>query len=175
MELCEASLNQYFFLDDDPAKYKGSIPSDKEAFIQLAEGLNYIHSMGLVHRDVKPDNVLISVDPKTGSVALKWSDFGLCRPVNERGTYTASGVKGTMDWFAPEILKMIEEDKYSSSGNVKRGTIKSDTFAAGAVFFYILSGGNHPFGMGVSIASNIRDSKPANLQGNSLKLLFIPL
>jgi len=164
LELCEASLDYYFLPDDHPKKYKGSIPSDKDAFIQLAEGLHYIHSKGLVHRDVKPGNVLISTNSsnKDDSVLLKWSDFGLCRPVNERGTYTASGIKGTMDWLAPEILMMMED---SPDGLIKRGTIKSDTFSAGAVFFYILSGGNHPFGKGFSIPSNICFNKDVNRIG----------
>ena len=41
---------------------------------------------------------------------LKIFDFGLDRTTNERGTNTASGVKGTQDYIAPELLKLIDSD-----------------------------------------------------------------
>ncbi len=159
-------MDYCFLSDDDVTKYNRPIPSDKDAFIQMAEGLDYIHSNKLVHRDVKPSNILISTNSTTGLVLLKWSDFGLCRHVSERGTYTPSGIKGTEKWLAPEILIMRNE--YLSGHNTKRGTIKSDTFAAGAVFFYLLSGGNHPFGKDIDIVLNIRNGKSVNMKGNFL-------
>ena len=168
LELCDASLDYYFLPDAHKNKYNGHIPSDRDAFIQMAEGLDYIHSEGLVHRDVKPGNVLISII-NDNSVLLKWSDFGLSKPVNERGTYTSSGVKGTYDWLAPEILKMMEDDPddTNTGDSPKRGTIKSDTFSAGEVFFYMLSGGNHPFGQlkSYSIPSNVVADKRVNMKG----------
>ena len=63
---------------------------------QLAIGLEHIHEQGLVHRDLKPENVLIWVSPKNGEVLMKWADFGLSKSVNERGTFSMSGVKGPM-------------------------------------------------------------------------------
>ena len=59
-----------------------------------------------------------------------------------------------------------------SGHNTKRGTIKSDTFAAGAVFFYLLSGGNHPFGKDIDIVLNIRNGKSVNMKGNFLSNQF---
>ncbi len=71
-------MDYYFLPDANKKKYNGPIPSDRDAFIQMAKGLDYIHSEGLVHRDVKPGNVLISTTDKY--VLLKWSDFGLSKP-----------------------------------------------------------------------------------------------
>jgi serine/threonine protein kinase len=137
---------------------------ETEVLLQLAKGLQYIHQMGLVHRDIKPENVLISSDSTTQRVVMKWADFGLSKQVNERGTFTMSGVRGTLDYFAPEILNLLDEE--SSTGNEvqKRGTVKSDVFAEGLVFGYFLSGGVHPFGtLSHQIQTNLRTNEPANL------------
>ena len=88
MELCAASLDQIFL---DPKKYNGpNLPHYTTVVLQLAEGLEYIHSKNLIHRDIKPGNVLIYVDSTDGKITMKWADFGLSRTVNERGTYTMS-------------------------------------------------------------------------------------
>jgi len=169
LELCEAALNQLFLPDSNPKKYTGPFPSDKDAFIQLSEGLFYIHSNGFVHRDVKPGNVLISLKSNSEESMLKWSDFGLSKPVNERGTFSNSGVKGTRDWLSPEILKIMQANPNDTTNeNSKRGTIKSDTYALGEVFFYIISGGNHPFGQldDFSIPKNVVADYKINMEGN---------
>jgi serine/threonine-protein kinase/endoribonuclease IRE1 len=125
------------------------MPPEAEVLLQLAKGLEHIHKNELVHRDIKPENVLIWVNPQTNQVLMKWADFGFSKQVNERGTFvTMSGVKGTLDYFAPELLKLLDEDSSdSSTENVvqKRRTVKSDVFAEGLVFGYFLSEGVHPF------------------------------
>lgn len=122
-----------------------------------------------MHRDVKPGNVLISLKSNNRKTSvLKWSDFGLSKPVNERGTFSNSGVKGTRDWLSPEILKMVLADPSDTiNNNSKRGTIKSDTYALGEVFFYIISGGNHPFGQfdDFSIPKNVVADYKINMEG----------
>ena len=96
MELCAASLDQCYLPDKDIKKYKGALPSDEQVLLQMAEGLNYIHSMNLVHRDIKPENILISMSKP---VLIKLADFSLCKPVNQRGTFSLSGIKGTQYWM----------------------------------------------------------------------------
>ncbi|KZR96588.1 Uncharacterized protein APZ42_008992, partial [Daphnia magna] len=92
LELCDASLDQLFLGSDDPRKYNGPMPPDIVVFLQLALGLEYIHSNQLIHRDIKPANILISVrsTDRSDEVTIKWADFGLSRAVNERGTFTLS-------------------------------------------------------------------------------------
>lgn len=89
LELCSASLDQCFLTDRDPKKYKGPLPSDVEVVLQLAKGLEYIHSKKMVHRNIKPENVMISA---TNPVLIKWSDFGLCKPVSHKGTFSMNGL-----------------------------------------------------------------------------------
>ncbi len=77
----------------------GALPSDRvaEIGIALADGLGYVHSQGLIHRDVKPANVLISAD---GRVHL--ADFGIARLVDASHITNAGEVVGTPAYFAPE-------------------------------------------------------------------------
>jgi len=73
---------------------------------------------------------------------MKLSDFGFVKKTTSRGSFTQSGLKGTDKWMAPEILELIDDIITSA---LPHGTIKSDTFAAGCVFFYFLTRGKHPF------------------------------
>ncbi|EFX83046.1 hypothetical protein DAPPUDRAFT_240627 [Daphnia pulex] len=141
LELCDASLDKLFLQESDPKKYSGPMPPNAKVLLQLAKGLEYIHEMGLVHRDIKPENVLISLNSTTQQVVMKWADFGFSKQVNERGTFTMSGVKGTLDYFAPELLKLLDDDSSTENEVQKRGTVKSDIFAEGLVFGYFISEG----------------------------------
>jgi serine/threonine-protein kinase/endoribonuclease IRE1 len=162
LELCAGTLTDYC-----EKKYKGpQLPPDAKVLYQIANGLHYIHSQNLVHRDVKPDNILISM---TTPVQMKLSDFGFVKKTSHRGTFTQqSGLKGTEKWMAPEILelviKMEESSRDSTSEELPHGTIQSDTFAAGCVFFYFLTRGKHPFGNSYQIIpGNILNNKPIEL------------
>ncbi len=153
LELCKASLDQVFLPDDDPQKYRGPrLPHHSEVLLQLAKGLAYIHSQHFIHGDIKPSNVLISVD-HSPNVTMKWSDFSKSKPVDKRGeyeietegivgTFSISGLSGVMNWMAPELLDV----DCRSINEIKRGTVKSDVFAEGLLFAYYLGGGVHPYG-----------------------------
>ena len=159
LERCKASLDQLFPANSNIPKYDGPrLPYHFTVLHQLASGLEYIHSKNLVHRDVKPENVLIHVDSDE-KVTMKWADFGLSKEINERGTFTMSGVKGSMSWMAPELLKERNQGR-NNPGHKARGTVKSDVFAEGCVFGYFLSDGIHPFGdADYEIPSNIAKNK----------------
>ena len=163
-ELCDASLDKLFLNDEHPRKYRGPMPSAEDVLYQLALGLEYIHKMRLIHRDIKPQNVLIKVNA-TNEVSMKWAGFGSSKSANKRGTCSMSGVRGTYNFFAPEILKMLEEFEKtnSESGTLPRRSVKSDVFAEALVFGYFLSGGLHLFGSIYNIESNIIKNNPVNL------------
>ena len=178
LELCLSSLDKLFLPDGHASKYSGpAIPSDLTVLLELALGLEYIHSRQLAHRDIKPDNVLIALEAEnTGrsqQVVMKWADFGLSKPVNERGTYSMSGFRGNLCWMAPELLNALDlEDQGVAASNdmeneenqAQRGNIKSDVFAAGCVFGYYLLRGTHPYGSRrVEIQNNITNNILKNL------------
>jgi serine/threonine protein kinase len=95
---------------------------------------------------------------------MKLSDFGLVKKVSSRGTFSQSKLKGTVNWMAPEMLELLDDDSRDSTPKeLPHGTIQSDTFAAGCVFFYFLTGGKHPFGNNVTVPANILQNKPGNL------------
>jgi serine/threonine-protein kinase len=90
---------------------------------QISEGLGYAHSRGVVHRDVKPANIMVGT-----SGQVKLLDFGLAR-VATRETITRRGViLGTPDYMSPEQAMGKPVDH------------RSDVFSAGAVFYELLTG-----------------------------------
>lgn len=118
------------------------LPPDMVALLQMAKGLNYIHSKNLVHSDIKPANILISTSTPA---QLKLSDFGFAKKVNEKGNYTLSGKKGTRCWMAPEVYGTRDSKRRVITRGLKRGDLRSDIFSLGCVFYYFLTRGEHPF------------------------------
>ncbi len=132
--------------------YKGpEIGDEKEILHQITQGLAYLHRIGIVHRDIKPNNIFIWV-PSTENAQdllkpkMKLADFGLSKfkkmeDGEEFSTLTyPHGAKG---WMAPELLIRSSrvENKTISYG------FSVDIFPLGCVFGYTLSeGGKHPFG-----------------------------
>lgn len=93
---------------------------------QIAEGLSYAHTLNVVHRDVKPDNIFILDD---GSVKL--TDFGIARVADLEATnLTKTGVMlGTLAYVSPEQLQ-----------NAKTVDHRADIFSLGVVTYEALSG-----------------------------------
>ncbi|XP_046634001.1 serine/threonine-protein kinase/endoribonuclease IRE1-like isoform X1 [Daphnia pulicaria] len=158
LELCLCSLYQYC---------KGQfincpMPSDATVLLDIAEGLLYVHSKGLAHRNIDPKNILIS---STHPVTVMLADFGLSKPVRigtnsfsvSRDRQNAQG--NNLCWMAPELLDHPDDEAFSE----KRGSVASDIFSTGCVFFFYLKPGCHPFGNGsISTVKNISEGNPVN-------------
>ncbi len=100
-----------------------------EAAAQILDGLAHAHSRGIVHRDVKPSNVLLLDDEQ---VSIRLLDFGLAR-FDEAETLTAVGdVPGTLAYISPERLR----------GEEARPA--SDVWGVGILLWEALAG-KHPF------------------------------
>ena len=100
-----------------------------EAAAQILDGLAHAHGRGIVHRDVKPSNVLVLDEER---VSIRLLDFGLAR-FDEAETLTAVGdVPGTLAYISPERLRGAEAEP------------ASDVWAVGVVLWEALAG-KHPF------------------------------
>jgi serine/threonine protein kinase len=154
LERCLTSLHDYCCV---PQLYHEIVPmsSDQEVLLQMAQGLHYIHLQKLIHRDVKPRNILISYD---NPAVIKWADFGMSRAVvTGSKTFSWSKLQGTDRWLAPELITATQEKKI-------KGSQKCDIFSLGCVFFFFLIPGVHPFGGGDdhSTKNNIKDNNRVN-------------
>ncbi|MDM2349574.1 Probable serine/threonine-protein kinase PknJ [Mycobacteroides abscessus subsp. abscessus] len=106
---------------------------------EVAKALDYLHARGLVHRDVKPANILLSA----GDRRIMLGDFGLTRALDDSNSVTSAGnVTATIAYAAPEIL----------SGTAVDG--RADVYALGCTLFRMLTG-QPPFGSGNSLPAII--------------------
>jgi eukaryotic-like serine/threonine-protein kinase len=103
---------------------EGPLPVDLaiELALQIGRALSFAHERGLIHRDVKPQNVLLNGDGRA-----KVTDFGIARAVDVDATTTGS-VVGTSHYMAPEQAKGEKADG------------QSDVYGLGAVLYELLSG-----------------------------------
>ena len=118
-----------------------------EAAIQILDALAHAHQRGIVHRDVKPSNVLLAEGPR---VSVRVLDFGLAQ-IQEAETLTAQGdVPGTLAYIAPERLAGAET------------TEAADVWAVGVMLWEALAG-RHPFWRSslLDTARAIEDGAPA--------------
>ncbi len=95
-----------------------------ELATQIARGLSFAHRNGLVHRDVKPQNVLLNGDGQA-----KVTDFGIARSLDmQRGMTQTGTVLGTSDYIAPEQAQGQRVDE------------QSDIYSLGVVLYELLTG-----------------------------------
>ncbi|KAI9561285.1 hypothetical protein GHT06_012241 [Daphnia sinensis] len=164
-EWCVTSLDKVFLKADDPRKYHGPMPHHINSSLQLASGLEHIHSKNLVHGDIRPKNVLISVGPAgQDDITLKWANFGLTKYGSESGAKITSQVGGNDAWLAPELLLKLGCNVH---GNKYQGAVKSDVFAQGLIFGSLFLNGEHLYGSMENekeIAENIMKGNPINMQ-----------
>jgi len=92
--------------------------------LQIADAMNYLHENGVMHRDLKANNVVINVvegpdgQPSSSSVQVKLTDFGESKLKLYDSGYTTPMV-GTTRWRAPEVFEMEENrEKYTKSADV---------------------------------------------------------
>jgi serine/threonine protein kinase len=98
-----------------------------QILVQLTSALDAAHARGLVHRDVKPANVLIARESSADHVYL--TDFGLAKFAVSGGPTRTGMFVGTLDYAAPEQFEG------------RRVDARTDVYAAGCVLYNMLTGG----------------------------------
>jgi serine/threonine protein kinase/putative intracellular protease/amidase len=133
---------------------RGALRVDHAAkFIrQAALGLQHAHEKGMVHRDIKPQNLMLARSGR--NVQVKILDFGLARFASEQGPQTIAGAEehatgggltmtgvtlGTPDYMAPEQI-----------ADARAADIRSDIYSLGCTFYFMLTG-QPPFVQGSTV------------------------
>jgi len=114
-----------------------------EVTISICDAIQAAHATGLVHRDVKPENVLITRDG-----IVKVADFGIAGVIDAERTMPGGSILGTLRYLAPE---------QASGGQATRS---SDVWATGAVLFELLTGAPLQTGTGAELLRR-RAEEPA--------------
>lgn len=135
----------------DVLRQRGALPAQEALRIAaaVADALEYAHRHGVVHRDVKPDNVHLEPD---GRVVI--TDFGIARLTFEPSLTADGQIFGTPSYMSPEQVKGGDLDK------------RSDIFSLGVMLYEMLSG-RKPFtgDSVITITYNIMNADPPPLTG----------
>lgn len=130
-----AASNPYFVMElcDGPIAHvikNKSFEDLLDLSIQICEGVKSLHAKKILHRDIKPDNILV----KNGTVKITDFSFGFFLDHASQTLTTSSQVIGTTGYIAPEI--------YGQGGH--HASVLSDIYSIGCTLCYIFSGGIAP-------------------------------
>ena len=139
LDLMDGDLREFVSNTDVNKVLKSNPASGLQITRELMDGLAFLHKEELIHRDLKPGNILYTTDP---SLHFKIADFGLTKDtagssmISSTGGSSVAMAAGTRCWMAPELVSMKTRDH----------TQQSDVFSLGLVLHYLLTLGKHPFG-----------------------------
>ncbi len=154
VDLCEQTLDEYVRSAESISDLQKNGP---RMIKEILTGLEFLHDHRILHRDLKPLNILVDVEGH-----MRLADFGMSRVLNENETTFLTNAKGTKDWMAPEVIENRDE---KDKGRFKK---KSDIHPAGMIGFFILTKGEHPFGSTLDRMRNIVDGNPVNVDNLDL-------
>ncbi|XVU22155.1 serine/threonine-protein kinase [Actinoplanes sp. CA-054009] len=134
------SLRQY-------ARAMGTLPpaDAAELLAQVAAALAQAHELGVVHRDVKPDNILLQEN--AGRFEVRLTDFGIARVLDTAGLTTPQAIVGTPHYMAPEAIQ-------------GEACPASDVYAVGVVLYELITGSTPYAGEPLAVLRGHLDEQP---------------
>jgi len=162
MELCElGSLSKYLIKNRGKIVFREKM----KLLLNIARGMAYLHAKGIIHRDLKCDNVLIDTN-----MVPKITDFGVSTLVQHQRAVRTLNV-GTSCYMAPEC---VLDENYNE---------KCDVFSFGIMMFEILCETLKPYGSNISLNLEMRVAKnplfrpvlPENVEVAPAQLFYIKL
>lgn len=166
--MCEGTLEDY--VSGHMSQFiRNTFASEREILRQVTQGLGHLHNLGIVHRDMKPSNILIHMPDGARwwetEPQVKLADFGISKILqtgkDDFTNTSQTNPSGSKGWMAPEQY------------NATRFDSKVDIFPLGCIFGYTLSGGKHPFGDSTDLrSSRIQLNEPMLLTQKDLKEQF---
>ena len=113
----------------------------KHYFAQTATALAYLHRLKIAHKDLKPENVLLVMNEKTGKKDVRVGDFGLSQNVYnaKEGVIKTGHFGGTRGYMAPEIIRLDVFREHRKVLALTYDPFKSDMWALGVCLFEMLT------------------------------------
>jgi hypothetical protein len=179
-DISKSKDGRYYFLselmDGDLTKYMGMINTDKksmklalEVFHQVLEGLQELQSVGLIHRDLKPDNILyeIPVGPsgrqRPSGITFKIGDYGLSCIPSIDALRCGKSITGTPKYIDPLIMDYIQSGAAQNMKEIWDET--NDIYSLAVILYQILFGDYLTNDVYRSVRSGAKDALRNGYQG----------
>lgn len=126
MEFLEGTALEQFVKEEDFQKFE--LSDLLHLFIQVCNGLNHAHKKNVLHRDVKPSNIMLTRD-ENNELQVKLVDFGIAKIADEDQTVTTTGaILGSPLYMSPEQIRAVNLDE------------RTDIYSFGCVMYAIICG-----------------------------------